>query len=126
MPSERPRLYRSGDARSGAGEHSSCVTSMSNHQERERIMSHIVRPIHRQALFGAGALALAASVIGYQRFHELTGSSGIHEPVAQATADAELPTVLVTARREPAVGGAEGERETPSARRLAARSAAQR
>jgi hypothetical protein len=99
---------------------------MSNHPERERIMSHIVRPIHRQALFGAGALALAASVIVYQRFHELAGPSDDHEPVAQVTADAELPTVLVTARREPAVGGAEGERQTPSARRLAARSAAQR
>jgi hypothetical protein len=94
---------------------------MSNH--RERIMSHIVRTIHRQALLGAGALALAASLIAYQRFHPLVGPSDGRAIATHAAAEPDLPTVVISARREPAVGQAMGDRETPSARRLAARAA---
>jgi hypothetical protein len=95
---------------------------MSNY--RDAIMSHIViRPIHRQALLGAAALALAASIIAYQRSHPFIGASDGQAIAMPAAAEPDLPTIVISARREPVVGETFGDRETPSARRLAARSA---
>jgi hypothetical protein len=82
-------------------------------------MSPIDKPILGQALLGAAALALAASIVAYQRFHQIAAPSADYVAPTPAAAEPDVPTVVVTARRGPAT---RDDRETASARRLASRS----
>ena len=71
-------------------------------------MSHLDRAIRRQILLVAGIFAVMLTVVAYLRLHELatfsaTSAAPTSTATAQAPAEPNLPTVVVTARRDPAV-----------------------
>jgi hypothetical protein len=88
-------------------------------------MSHLDKALRRQALLAAGIFAVVASVVAYQRLHEIAALPATDAAITRTAAepDLDLPTVVVTARRDPAIREATDDRETASARHLAARSA---
>jgi hypothetical protein len=85
-------------------------------------MSNWDRALRRQAVVAAGIFVVVVSVVAYQRLHQVASLPTTNMATTQVAAEPEVPTVVVTARRDPAIREVAEDRETASARRLAARS----